>query len=247
MLAFLLKTAFPLGNEIGGDYFLLAGFGLLPVGLATFLAINHAALRSRRNETGELYASLSSPPCARTLAHLGSAAAPVLLGAVVVAIGFTAIGAWDGVVVDSSGMEARPGPAELASGPAAVAMLAALGVALARWLPHLPVGAVAAVGIFAAQVPGTWDTSMPHVWFMPFVNPARSAPGTSWPCAPANGPCYVERFETSAVGWHLLYLAGITLLLAAFALRQESRRSRAVALGALGAILAVTGGILQVP
>jgi hypothetical protein len=246
-LAILLAYRFPLGNEIGGKYFLLMGMGVLPLGFAAFVVANLAALRTERSETGELFTSLSAPASVRTLAHLVSLVYAVVFCAAVVAAGYVAFGAWDGIVVDSAGKTAEPSPYELANGPAAAAALGALGVALARWLPYLPVAPLAAVAVFVVQVTVMWGSERDYAWFVPFVNTARSdVPGASWPCSPDQGwPCGVDEFATTSAGWHVVYLAGIALILGAAALWKEDRRPRIAAAAALGGVLVVAGGTLQ--
>ena len=76
LVGLALSVAFTLLNEwdsVGGDYFAVTGPGLLPL-LVSLVAANLAALRSRRSDTDELYASLPSPARARTLAQLASLA-----------------------------------------------------------------------------------------------------------------------------------------------------------------------------
>jgi hypothetical protein len=245
----LLAFAFPIGNEVGGDYFLLMGIGVLPIALATLVVANLAALRTRRSDTGELFASLSAPARVRTLAHLASLAHVVGFCVCVVAGGYVAFGAWDGIVVDLNGRTAMPSPFELANGPAAVAALGVLGLTLARWLPYLVVAPLAAVAMFVAQIPGLWNSQGDYAWFAPFVNTARNdLPGSSWPCSPEQRwPCLVDDFATTSAGWHLVYLAGIALVLAAVALWKEDRRPRIGAVAGLGLALVVAGGVLQVP
>jgi hypothetical protein len=249
VLTILLAYAFPLGSEIGGKYLLLMGLGTLPSALATLVVVNLASLRTRRSDTGELFASLSSPARARTLAHVASLAFAVGFCVAVVAAGYAAFGAWDGIVVDFEGRTETPSPFELANGPAGVAALGALGLALARWLPYLPVAPLAGVAVFVAQIPGLWNSQRAYAWFGPYVNTARNdVPGSSWPCSPdQRWPCVVDDFATTSAGWHLVYLAGIALVLGALALVKEDRRPRTYALGALGGALVVAGGVLQVP
>lgn len=250
LLTILLAYAWSRNSEVGGQYLLLMGLGSLPLGLATLLVANLAALRTRRSDTGELFASLSTPARTRTRAHLAALAPAVAFCAGVVAVGFVAFGAWDGMVVDLGGRTETPSPYELALGPAAVAALGALGLALARWLPYLPVAPLGVVAVVVVQIPAMWNLQNDYAWFAPVVNTARSDgyPDASWPCTKnQDWPCAVERFAATSAGWHLVYLAGIVLVLGALALWKEDRRPRTVALAALGSALVVAGGILQLP
>jgi hypothetical protein len=248
-LSIAFSLTFADATDIGGDYFVLMGPTLLPLGLATLVVTNLAALRSRRGGTGELYGSIPAPARVRTLAHLLALAWPVAVAAALLVAAFAWFGAWDGLDVTRAGRRATPGPVELAQGPLAVAALGALGVALARWVPHPPAGAVAAVGLLVFQMPFVmWNLQDAPGWFLPLVNPAQSsqAPDSSWPCASdQRWPCLLKGF--APLGWHLAYLAGLGLLLAGLALLRDRRRRADSLLAAAGLTVAVTAGALQVP
>lgn len=249
-LGAIFAVTFADAADIGGDYFLLVGPALLPLAVATLIAVNLAALRSRRSDTGDLYTSLAARAEVRTMAHLVSIAWPVALAAALVAAGFVYLGAAGGLVVDPEGRRAVPSLYELAQGPAAVAALGVLGLALARWVPYLPVAPVLSVGLLALELPlTTWNIQDAKAWFAPVVNPAVSAEGSSWPCSSDQGwPCVLERFASGSVGWHLLYLAGAAAVLAALAwLRHASRPQAALAVAAAGAATAAASAVLQLP
>lgn len=235
--------------DVGGDYFAVAGPGLLPL-LAALVAANLATLRSRRSDTEELYESLPSPARTRTLAHLVSVGWLFAGSAVFVAAAFVGLGGLDGFVVDFDGTTAVPSVAELAHGPLAVATVAALGIALARWIPFLPAGPVLATGLVVLQMPmTTWNVQNAGAWFLPLVNAADTPPGTSFPCersAVADGWCGEPVFQTTAAGWHLAYLAGLVIAFGGVALLRHDRRPRTIAVGVAGLAVAAVAGALQI-
>lgn len=248
-----LSVAFTLSlasaSDVGGDYFALLGPTLLPLGLATLVVSNLAALRCRRGGTGELYGAIAAPAHARTLAHLLALAWPTAVAALLVALAFAWFGAADGLDVTREGRIATPAAVDLAQGPLAVAALGALGIALARWIPHPPVAMVGAVGLFFPQMMfTTWNLQDPAGWFLPLVNPAQSSrsPDSSWPCATdQQWPCILDGF--AALHWHLVYLAALTLLLAALALLRDGRRRWDLLVTATGLAVVVLAGALQLP
>lgn len=248
-LSVLFAVTFSRASDIGGDYFLLAGPALLPLALATLVSVNLAALRSRRSDTEELYASLTARAGARTIAHLVSIAWPAAFAAGLVAAQFVYFGAADGLVVDPAGQREIPSVFELAQGPVAVAALGVLGLTLARWVPYLPVAPVLSVGLLVVEMPlTTWNIPGAKAWLAPIVNPAIAVEGASWPCsAEQEWPCTLDRFASGSVGWHLLYLAGAATVLATVAwLRHRPARIRALAVLAAGVLAAGVGGALQV-
>ena len=235
---------------VGGDYFVVAGPGLLPL-LAALVAANLAALRSRRSDTEELYESLPSPARTRTLAHLLSLGWLCAGSAVFVAAAFVGLGGLDGFVIDFDGTTAVPSVAELAQGPFAVTTVAALGIALARWIPFLPAAPVLAAGLVVFEMPATlWGIESAWKWFLPLANAADTPPETSFPCdrsAPGDSWCGVPVFQTTAAGWHLAYLAGLGIAFGAAALLRHDRRPRTIAVGVSGLAVAAVAGVLQIP
>lgn len=236
--------------NVGGDYFAATGPGLLPL-LVALVAVNLAALRSRRSDTEELYASLPSPARARTLAHLAALAWLAAGVSLYVGVLFVGFGGLDGFVVTLAGDTAVPAVAELAQGPVAIAAVGALGIALARWIPFLPAAPVAASGLVVFELPATsWNLQEAWVWFLPLVNTARTPPDKTFPCVKsglASTWCGEPVFLTTSAGWHLGYLAGLGVVFAAAALLRDDRRPSTLALLVAGAATAVVCGVLQVP
>ncbi len=246
-----LISALMVRDNLGGAYQALMGAGAIPLAAGTLLAVNLAALRSHRSDTDELYRPLPAPPAARTLAHLLSIGWAVAAAVLLAAVGFVALDAADGLRVTSEGATAVPSPFELAQGPAAVGVLGAFGLVLARWVPHLAAGAVAVVGMLAGNLLLTSSTvHAAAAWLAPVVSTARPAPGSSWPCyyASPDPACgQLLGFETAAAGWHLVYLAGVVVLLGALALLREAPQRRILAVAAVGLAVAILGGAVQLP
>ena len=234
-------------GEYGGRFYLLTIAATMPLAAATMVAANLAALRSRRSDTDELWASTAMPASSRTLAHLLSLVAPVTIAAALVAFGYLAFDADDGLRVDVVGTTAVPNIAELAQGPFVVLTLGALGIALARWLPAVALAPVLVVGFLAIEMPMTsWGVATEWRWLAPVVNhgekswaPCSRESHAEWRCDSPVG------FDVAALRWHLLYLAGITVLLAALALLRDGRRPRRLALATAGLVVAVVAGALQ--
>jgi hypothetical protein len=122
-------------------------------------------------------------------------------------------------------------------------------VALARWLPYLPVAPVVGVGVLAAEVPfALWNLQRDYVWFAPVVNPARTGSDATWPCfEEQTWACFLDGFATTEVGWHLAYLGGLALVAAALALLRDERRPRYAVVAAAALAVTVGAGIAQLP
>lgn len=246
-LSALLTLSFAAG-DVGGDYFALLGTTLLPLAIATLVVSNLATLRDRRGGTEELYAALAAPAQARTLAHLLAIAWPTAVATTFVAVAFAWLGAWDGLDVTREGRVATPGVADLAQGPLAVAMLGTVGVAVARWIAHPPAAILVSVALFFPQWTFiTWNLKQDIGWFLPLVNPARTAGTASyWPCsAEQQSPCILEGF--AALHWHVVYVAALAVLIGAGALLRDGHRRRDLVLASACFAIVIAAGVLQLP
>lgn len=252
LVALALSIAYTIAwsQLLGGDYFAVSGSGLLPL-LAALVATNLAALRSRRSDTDELYDSLPAPARTRTLAHLLSLGWLFAGCALYVAAFTVALGGLDGFAIRYDGATLTPSIAELAQGPAAVTAVAAIGIALARWIPFLPTGSVLAAGLVLFQMPATsWNLQSAWTWFLPIVNAAETPPHTSFPCDNSGDGvswCGEPVFQVTAVGWHLAYLAGIAVVAGALALMRHDRRPVTLAGLVVGLLLVAVAGVSQIP
>jgi hypothetical protein len=153
---FLLLVRLLVGGRSGGGSTSLAiVVGGLAIGLlaGTLLAANACALRARRDRMGELFGSLAAPPETRTAAMLLA----VLAGPVSLAI-LLAIAAYP-VMHAEADLRLHFGILVLAQFPLTAAAFGALGIALARWIPHPATAAVTLV----AQVMGG------IIWLVPWI------------------------------------------------------------------------------
>lgn len=214
----------------------MTGGSLLALAGATFLATNLGALRTRRLGTEELFGSTPTDPPTRTLGHLLSVAWAAAAALLVALVEIATLLPFDPVGV--------PSILELLMGPLIVALFGVLGVGVARWLPSValaPVALVALGGIqlyLLTQLPGGNDQQSQSRWLAPWVPLSAGGLGGEPP------PELVIR----PTGWHLLYLAGLALILGAIALaRHELRGRRAAALAAGLAVVILAGAIQTRP
>lgn len=197
---------------------------MLPLAATTMIVCNLAAFRARRHGTEEIENAAPTPQSRRTAAHLVAFTAPVLV-ACLLALGYVAFlyaigGVW------------RPSVQELATGPAIVALAAAAGVALARWIPSPIAGTLGLLGLVALQMLGSnLNGDLNGVWFAPFVD--------------AGNENHIRELVFRPAGWHLIYLLGFAALFAGVAsLRHGGRPRRFVVLG-LALALLLLGGVMQ--
>jgi hypothetical protein len=217
VLAPLVATFREPSKVAGTGWLLLIGGGIFGFTL-TLIAANLSALRSRRDRTEELYASLPVPAGARTAAQvLAVAWAAAAVCALFAAVGLAFQVAGKTVVFDTG----RPLSAAdlLLWLPSTFAISMSLGVALARWLPTAFAGPAAAFLLFLVL-----DNLSTH------PRPGR------WVYLIANS----DQLDPVAVVWLALFNLGVAAVLAALALRRHgpSGWSRA----SLAAGLAVAAG-----
>jgi hypothetical protein len=204
---------------------------MLLVGGAALVAGNLAVLRAHRHGTTALSDVLVLPERLRTAAHL---LAVLPLGVLAAALTVARIG-----VLSLAPAAGRPNPYELVAGPATVLLLGAFGVLLGRLtrsaivapLTLLAVLAVLIVVPLLAPTPGS-----PARWFQPVVPEGDAAfvmPAPVYLMARPAGP-------------HLVYLAGLTALVAVAALVRGGLRTARTTIAAVVALaVTVAGGIAQ--
>lgn len=210
-----------------------AAGSLLPFACATLIVANLAASRAARNSTEELYETTSSSAGLRTLGHLVSLAYAVCMAMLLLGVMFVYM------VLDSP--VGSPHPAELAGGLTVVALFGAIGIAVARWKHHPALGPMAVVVAIALEIlliqpiVDVQATNSMIVSRVPWLAP--------WVPLSMTGEVAPE-LVVRPRGWHLLYLVGLVVVVAAFALSRVGRRTRflplflagsaAVALGMVG-------------
>lgn len=173
--------------------FLLDGIEFLPLAAGTLIAANLAALRSRRDGTDELYASLPHPRASRITGQLLALAWTLPVSALVVTTAYLAI-----PDPAPAGIGAyHPTLVQLAQGPLTVIALGAIGIALARLVTSPIAGILMVIAIYAAAVTTMGDSS----WLL--AVPPRADAGHS--------------YQESALTLHLAFLASVTGLAVAAA------------------------------
>jgi hypothetical protein len=212
----------------------ISGLTLLPLAGAALLATNLAALRSRRHGTDELYDSMATPPNRRTVGHLLSVGWAAAMGAAMVAV--------DILWLLPSHPAGSPRILELLVGPFLVALAGCTGILVARWWPTVVAGPISLVALialallFVQSLPSSFDASVPDRFLLPW------APlSLEWGVAP--------ELVVRPAGWHLVYLAGLILLVASATLLRHGLRLRptALAVGSLALTVIAAGTQLGVP
>ncbi len=200
---------------------------------AALLATNLAVLRSHRDGAVDLYGATRLSLARRTLSHLLSVLPLVALGAILVVADL----AW---LAGTPGSVGSPHLAEAATGPALIVLGGCLGVLhgrLARSVALAPLVLVAlALGsLTVAELYKGGQDQRPWTWL-----------GTLLPAPPFDPPP-ADLLGRPAT-WHLVYLLGIAVTVAALALWRSQaharapRRAQAAATMALVAALAATTG-----
>lgn len=236
-------------HEQAGElaFIMLSGGGAWPLAVGAFLAANLTAARTRRHGTVELEDTTVTGAADRTLGILTAMGSLVLVAIALLAVDVAMLRAWDGVAVrlEEGFVHRSMHPAELAQGPLAVGFLAALGVAFGRWVPSRLVGPLmlvpAVVGFFHA----TWRFPS-SIWrFAPVMAHEQQV---GWvQVTPSSGYSIIADFAVGDLAWHLLYLLGLTVVVAALAVARFDRGRRVRIAGSAGIVLAVLGGIQQLP
>jgi hypothetical protein len=191
------------------------------------LATNLAALRSRRDRTTELLASLPVPARSRTTAQL-------LATTAVLPVAVALPAAW--CLHAQLRFPATVGtarPAELAVAPLLLLGGGATGVLVARWLPTVLAGPAAVLATIVLQV--NWGDEQYELRWLHFV---------AWEPAMALDPW----LDVRHAGWHLVYLLGLVALAAVAAVARHglTRPLAAVAAAAVAVVL-VSGWVQTRP
>ena len=192
--------------------------------VALLVCAHRAALLDRRRGLEEQFGVLAMPPARRTLAHALSVV-PFALGvALVVDLQF----AWAAL---------RPGAVghgsvfELAVAPLAVLLAGAVGVLLARVLPHpaAPLFLLLATGVVTSLLSdGSGTRGVDWLWPAVAENGGTPVPG--------------ELLGRPA-GWHALYLLGFTVLAVCVATWVAGSRARVLKAATAVALAAAVAGV----
>jgi hypothetical protein len=152
-------------REIGdGVMFLIFGLAI-GIGIGTFLSANQATRRARRPRMGELFASMPSPPEARTASLLlGTLAGPMALASAVAEIGLL----YAATRFPGDPNVGLPLAVQI---PLAFAAFGTLSIALGRWIPSPLAAPVALVGQVATGL---------GVWALPWIVGADARIRLGW-------------------------------------------------------------------
>ncbi|WP_406437445.1 ABC transporter permease [Streptomyces sp. NBC_00631] len=197
--------------------------------VALLVCVHRAALLNRRRSLEEQFGVLAMAPARRTLAHALSVV-PFALGvALVVGVQFARAALRPGAVGHGSVFE-------LAVAPLAVLLAGAVGVLLARVLPHpaAPLLLLLVIGFGTSLLPGGSGThGVDWLWPAVLENGGTPVPG--------------ELLGRPA-GWHALYLLGLTVLVVCVAMWVAGGRARVLkAAAAVALAAAVAGAAGQTP
>ncbi len=207
---------------------------LLPFAAGTLIVANLAASREARNGTDEVYDTAPASRSLRTLSQLLALAFPVGASLIVAGVMFSYM------FLDAP--VGTPRFAELAAGPVSVALLGGVGVAVGKWKPHPALGPMAVVVVAGLEI-----LLIQPVIGLEGTN-AEVAQRTPWfavwvPLSLTNQ--VPSEIVIRPAGWHLLYLVGVAMVVAAVGLARDGHRARLVPLVAAGAAGVVLGSIGQ--
>ncbi|MGW2722187.1 ABC transporter permease [Streptomyces sp. NPDC001492] len=167
-------------------------------GIALFVCVNRAALRSRRRGTDRHFDVLVMEPWRRTAGHALSVVPFGLLTALVVLVQFS----WQAL---RPGAVGHGSVAELAVAPLYVLLFGFLGLLVARLIPSAFAAPLVVIGLFT---------------FLLFVSTGTSGAEWSRWLSPVVSETSNSTLPTDLIGrpagWHALYLGGLVLV-AAFA------------------------------
>lgn len=233
-------------NNPNGVYLGLTGAAGMAPGLGLLLAANMATLRARTDDAEELLGAAPLDVADRTRAI---ALATLLPAAVATAVGLVtgaAIATTSGIPVDfaTGTRDAWPTVVELLQVPAFIVAAGVLGVALGRWVPYRLVSLAVGIALFFLLIPTFFWT--PTGWVARLAPLRDHSEVHHWvQVTPGSGHNVVNGFDRVGLVWHAAYLAGIALLLAGVALARHSDAPAVRRLLAVGAAVAVIGGVAQ--
>ena len=206
------------------ETFQAASWFALPLVGMTIVAVHRAVTRARRDDLSELIETCPLPEGVRTVGHLGAVMVPVVVFAVFVVayVGTKELRGFGPVGPIGQGW------LDLLSAFVLIAGGVALGVALGRWVPFqvAPVLALLAVGVVSIGLATHGD---------PGWNPLAEL--STAPPVEEIGELLAPRPNV----WHLVWLLGLTGLVAVAAFAW-SRRDRWVGAMALGSVVVVVAG-----
>ncbi|MET9410465.1 ABC transporter permease [Streptomyces sp. NPDC002935] len=195
------------------------------LGIALFVGINRAVLRTRRQSTDRHFDVLPMEPWRRTVAHALSVLPFVAITALVVGFQFT----WSAL---KPGAVGHGSPAELAVGPLVILLAGVLGVLLARLIPVGFVAPPFVIGAYTLTILVSASTQGTH--WVRWLGPVVSEEGAD--------PIPSDLLGRPAA-WHALYLTGLAVLVLCLAVLRSGGPTRLVASVAVVALAATAVGV----
>lgn len=255
LIGLLLSVAVVIAASTASDGFsptsLLSGIALFPLAAATMVVANLGALRSRRDGTDELYASLPSPCASRAAGQLLALAWTLPISVGLITVVYVGYGAQNGVPINYLGVRQTPAFVQLVQGPLVVIALGAVGVLLARITASPIVVTVLVIVSVVVGIPlSFWVEGSWLQWLAPLANDAVTQPGSWVPCRAGQpmpvgdrdpGCVLILRHDRAGMAWHVSYLVALTLLAGAASLLRGRRRP--ALLVALIPVLAVASAL----
>jgi ABC-type transport system involved in multi-copper enzyme maturation permease subunit len=252
-------------SDTTADVYMTHFFTAGALALTAFLVAAWAAQRERPATTAEMFVNTPARRWERTLGLLGAAVVPFVLALVIGVVQMVVIGASGGIVVGDEPWSVRltPTPLELLGPPLAIACSFVAGVAVVRVVRSRAVTALLGVigGAFLFLFWWIWTVTpfalfavlrTPLLWQELGDEPTRAElNGSLTVDAPDQyTPIYfgVER-DLGYYGLHLLFVVGLTALLAGIALVRSGpdRRSWRVLLGGFAlCVLSIAAQLLLV-
>jgi hypothetical protein len=214
-------------SETWEEYLQLTPWFVHPLVGMSVLAGHRAVTRARRDGAEELFDSCPTPPVTRTIGFLLAGTVP--LATIVVFLGALVTTS----AVRSEGLHGPLGGDSVADLLGAVVLGAggvALGVALGRWLRFALVPVVAVVGIALAS--GAINTVGGGDW-----NPLTAL--ATAPTIEGPSPVFLDR----APAWHVLWLVGLTAVVAIAAVARHRRDRPVAVVGAMALVVVLVAGI----
>lgn len=220
------------------------------------------ASRSRHDGTDELYDSMPTTQGQRSRAQIAALGSLAALAAATLAAVWAGTRAWNGLPIaldpdpgarsvdyplgfEFPATDVAPSLVELAQGPAAVFASGVFGLLLGRWIPTRWLIVVMIPAVLAYWIVVSWGLDGDARWFLPFADAGQHV---GWVTVADDGSTIpvVQGFDTTALGWHLVYVAGLASAMSAALVGSVRRDARARAACLAGLAFAALGGVLQV-
>lgn len=259
---FALMLRLELNTDTSVWYQTLTGLPLFAFGSGVPIVGVLVASRSRHDGTDELYDSMPTTPGQRWGAQIAAFGSLAALAAAAVATVWVGTRAWNGLPIaldpdpgvrsvdyplgfELAATDVAPSLVELAQGPIALFASGVLGLLLGRWIPTRWLIVVMIPAVFAYWIVVSWGLDGDARWLLPFADAGQHV-GWVTTADDGSGIAVVQGFDTTALGWHLVYLAGLTSAMAAALVGSVRRDVRAQAVCLAGLAVAVLGGVLQI-